>query len=55
MINATEKLIELYQLIRDEYQDVLTKEDLSTIYYTLGNRIDVIIEEEQNYTLDNGL
>lgn len=50
---ATQKLNELFLLIRDNYQGILTKEDLSTIYYTLGNRIDKILEEEKQFALDN--
>jgi hypothetical protein len=53
---ATERLVELYTLIRDQYAGILTKEDLSTIYFTLGNRIDDILEEEKSlatyHTLD---
>lgn len=50
---ATDKLIELYAFVRDNYEGILTKEDLSTIYFTIGNRIDVILEEEKEYALEN--
>jgi len=57
MINKTEKLIELYQLIRNDYQGILTKEDISTIYYTISNRLEEVLKEEKEYVLgiDNGL
>lgn len=47
---ATDKLIELYALIRDNYQGIFTKADLSTIYLVIGDRIDAIIEEDQSLT-----
>ena len=50
---ATDKLLDLYRLIRDNYQGILTEEDFSSIYYTLGNRIDKILEEEKQYALND--
>ena len=43
---ATDKLLELYKLIRDNYQGIFTKKDLSTIYFLISNRIDEEIEIE---------
>ena len=44
---STDKLLELYRLIRDNYQGIFTKKDLSTIYFIISNRIDEEIEKEQ--------
>ena len=44
---ATDKLLELYKLIRDNYQGIFTKKDLSTIYFLISNRIDEEIEIEK--------
>jgi hypothetical protein len=44
---ATDKLLELYRLIRDNYQGIFTKKDLSTIYFLISNRIDEEIEIEK--------
>ena len=44
---STDKLLELYKLIRDNYQEIFTKKDLSTIYFIISNRIDEEIEKEQ--------
>jgi hypothetical protein len=52
---ATQKLNELYLLIRDEYSEVLTKKDLSTIFYTICNRLEDVMEEEKELALNNGL
>lgn len=49
---AIDKLTELYTLIRDEYSGILTKQDLSTMYYVLCNRIDEIVKEQLD---NNGL
>ena len=44
---ATDKLLDLYKLIRDNYQGIFTKKDLSTIYFLISNRIDEEIKKEQ--------
>lgn len=44
---STDKLLELYRLIRDNYQGIFTKKDLSTIYFIISNRIDEEIEIEK--------
>jgi hypothetical protein len=46
---ATEKLIELFSLIKNNYGGILTKEDMSSIYFIIGNRIDDIFKEEKEY------
>lgn len=46
---ATEKLLELFKLIKNNYNNILTKEDISSIYFTIGNRIDEILKEEKEY------
>lgn len=46
---ATEKLLELFKLIKNNYGGILTKEDISSIYFIIGNRIDEILEEEIEY------
>ena len=52
---ATDKLLELYALIRDQYSGILSKEDLSTMNYILFSRIEDVLKEEKEFALNNGL
>lgn len=47
MKSDTDKLINLYKLIRDDYQEILSKKDLSAIYFIIATKIDASIEEER--------
>jgi hypothetical protein len=46
---ATDRLLDLYKLIKTNYAGILSKRDLSTIYFIIGNRIDEVLEEEKEY------
>ena len=46
---ATDKLLDLYKLIKSNYGGILSKRDMSDIYFIIGNRLHQILEEEKEY------
>lgn len=47
--SAIDRLLDLYKLIKNNYGGVLSKKDMSNIYFIIGNRIEEILEEEKEY------
>lgn len=46
---ATKKLLDLYKLLKNNYEGILSRQDMSSIYFIISNRIEELLEEEEEY------